>query len=304
MAIHPGIDFEPRAKTRTESYNKTTTLQSYHEIPEWYQDNNVIREGYRPASNSFLDCLQSLSYVHNETCSIYTHLCPAALAIYCEIQLLLHFRDVYPAATQVELRIFSSYFIGAAICFALSAAYHTLLNHSELVASIALRCDYVGILALTLGKFISGVYVCFYCEPVLQNVYWTMIMTLGAITATVLISPMLQHRKYRTFRALSFVFTALSGFAPLIHGVLIFGVDRMWRQSGMPYYLLEGLLLGVGVCFYVARVPESMKPGYFDIWGSSHQFFHVLVVLAFVTHGVGIWTAFDYSYHDRKCSSS
>jgi adiponectin receptor len=49
------------------------------------------------------------------------------------------------------------------------------------------------------------------------------------------------------------------------------------------------------------RIPESFKPGKFDIVGSSHQIFHVLVVLATVVHLVGILLAFDYNYHHRVC---
>ena len=300
MAVR-GIAFEPKRTAPTEP--QKSFLRAYNEIPEWYQDNDVIRHGYRPASNSLFQSVLSIGYIHNESGSIYSHLFPAIFAVYCEYLLLQYFRDFYPDATDTELRIFSSYFIGAAICFTLSATYHTLLNHSEFVANMSLRCDYIGILTLTLGKFITGVYMCFYCEETWQKVYWTMIVTLGTATATILVSPVLQHRRYRTLRALAFVFTALSGFAPLFHGLWMFGVDSMMVQSGMPYYLLEGLLLAIGAAFYVMRVPESISPGKFDIWGCSHQIFHVLVVAAFVLHGVGIWTAFDYNYHHRKCAT-
>jgi adiponectin receptor len=49
------------------------------------------------------------------------------------------------------------------------------------------------------------------------------------------------------------------------------------------------------------RIPEAIKPGRFDIFGSSHQIFHVFVVLAAVAHFIGILTAFDYNYHHRTC---
>jgi len=52
-----------------------------------------------------------------------------------------------------------------------------------------------------------------------------------------------------------------------------------------------------------SRVPESLKPLTFDIWGSSHQIFHVLVVLAVVVHLVGIGSAFDYNYTHRRCAA-
>lgn len=49
-----------------------------------------------------------------------------------------------------------------------------------------------------------------------------------------------------------------------------------------------------------ARIPERWRPGAFDIWGSSHQIFHVLVVLAAATHLVGLLKAFDYEHSFRS----
>ena len=42
----------------------------------------------------------------------------------------------------------------------------------------------------------------------------------------------------------------MSGFAPLAHGCAIFGFSAMMKQSGMPYYIGEGLLLILGAMFY------------------------------------------------------
>lgn len=47
------------------------------------------------------------------------------------------------------------------------------------------------------------------------------------------------------------------------------------------------------------RVPEKYSPGNFDIWGSSHQIFHVLVLMAAATHFVGLLKAFDYEHSLR-----
>ncbi|KAK3213138.1 hypothetical protein Dsin_017844 [Dipteronia sinensis] len=39
-----------------------------------------------------------------------------------------------------------------------------------------------------------------------------------------------------------------------------------------------------GTGFYVARIPERWRPGWFDLAGHSHQIFHVLVVLGALAH--------------------
>ena len=47
------------------------------------------------------------------------------------------------------------------------------------------------------------------------------------------------------------------------------------------------------------RVPERLKPGGFDICGSSHQIFHVLVVMAAMAHLMGLLKAFDHEHSSR-----
>lgn len=45
------------------------------------------------------------------------------------------------------------------------------------------------------------------------------------------------------------------------------------------------------------RVPEALRPGRFNIFGCSHQIFHILVVMATVVQLAGIMEA----YNCRKC---
>jgi adiponectin receptor len=208
----------------------------------------------------------------------------------------------YPDASIADHTVFSIQVNAAVITLLLSCSYHTMICHSKEVENLMLRVDYVGILTLILGSFFSGIYVGFYCEPLLCRTYWAMIISLSVVTATLVLHPRLQGLKYRTLRTWTFILTALSGFAPIIHGLLLYGWREMWVRSGMPYWLLEGLMYGIGVFFFISRVPESIWPGRFDIWFSSHQFFHVFVVMASLVHLYGVWVAFDWNYtHQRAC---
>ena len=127
------------------------------------------------------------------------------------------------------------------------------------------------------------------------------ICTLGLATTVALVVPRFEGPRFRIFRVSTLVLTGLSGFAPLIHGLKLFGLAQMIKQSGMPYYLLEGLLFILGAIFYATRAPEIARPGRFDIWGCSHQIFHLLVVAAASVHAVGLLRAFDYNHRERNC---
>ncbi|KAI1483588.1 hypothetical protein K445DRAFT_309523 [Daldinia sp. EC12] len=293
-----------QSETRPEKHCHSLVL--YDEIPEWYQDNPYIRRGYRPVSHSARVCFRSWLYLHNETVNIYTHLVPAvALLIGGLVYLFSRLQHRSNDAGVVVVLLLS-----ASACLSLSGAYHTLMCHSREVEALWLRLDFVGIILLILGSFISGIYVGFWCESLERKIYWSMashscvglqIGSLAAISIIIVLAPAFQGPRWRTLRLLTFVCTGLSGLAPIIHGIVMFGFAQMVKQSGLPYYLAEGGLFLLGAIVYATRFPESIKPGLFDIYGSSHQVFHVLVVLATAVHLAGVLDALDYNYYNRQC---
>ncbi|ORY63985.1 mPR-typeG-protein-coupled receptor [Pseudomassariella vexata] len=295
--------FEPFSATRTIHSNHHFCLLSFNELPEWYRDNQFIRHGYRPVSESAKTCLRSWFYVHNELVNIHSHLLPSVAFLLGESYILEPLHRRYSRVTAGDYFVLAFFLLTATACFGLSAAYHTLISHSEKVESIWLRLDFSGIILLILGSFVSGIYVGFWCENLQRNIYWGMIGGLGALSLFVMLHPKFQGSRWRTFRLLTLVCTGLSGFAPIAHGIYMFGFPQMLLQSGLLYYLIEGGLFLLGAVVYATRFPERLKPGKFDLYGSSHQIFHVLVVLATVTHLVGVLSAFDYNYINRQCPS-
>lgn len=149
------------------------------------------------------------------------------------------------------------------------------------------------------------------------------------MTAFVVIHPRLQSPSFRVLRTCSFIATGLSAFAPIIHAASIFPYHQLDRQAGLRYYYLEGIIVLIGAVIYIVsslstsgswpkrwmesvadgsrssstqtRFPEAWRPGKFDIWGASHQIFHVLVVLSAMAHLYGILSAFQWNYENPRC---
>ena len=96
------------------------------------------------------------------------HLIPSFFAVICEFLVFRYFESRYADATTADRLIFAFFLVTAATCLGLSATYHTLMNHSAHISNLWLRIDYVGIVILTLGDFVSGIYMVFYCEPTLR----------------------------------------------------------------------------------------------------------------------------------------
>lgn len=85
-----------------------------------------------------------------------------------------------------------------------------------------------------------------------------------------------------------FVSLGLSAVFPVLHGLQLYGASQMEKQIGLRWLVLEGGLYILGA--------EKWFPGRHDICGSSHQIFHVLIVLAVASHFIGLLQAFDYRH--------
>lgn len=150
-------------------------LLSFDELPEWRQDNEYILHGYRPISGSAQVSFRSWLYTHNESVNIYSHLIPAIIFLLGEWYIQVYLLNRYSSLTGADFFIFTFFLLTAIICLGLSTTYHTLMNHSHEVEQLWLRCDLVGIVVLTLGDFVSGIYMVFWCEPLQRKIYWAMV---------------------------------------------------------------------------------------------------------------------------------
>lgn len=86
-----------------------------------------------------------------------------------------YLRVRYPNAGTSNYVIFAFFLLTAVICLGVSAMYHTFTNHSAHISDLWLRIDFVGIIVLMLGDFVSGIFMVFYCEPDLQKAHWAMV---------------------------------------------------------------------------------------------------------------------------------
>ena len=117
-------------------------------------------------------------------------------------------------------------------------------------------------------------------------------------------SPRFRTPQWRRIRATMFVAMGLSAIIPVVHGVQSFGLSHMNKTIALPWLVTQGALYVTGAAIYAARMPERWAPGKFDIWGSSHQIFHVLVLVAAALHLFGLIKAFDYRHSRPEVMST
>lgn len=278
-------------------------LLTYNELPDWYRDeaSPFITSQYRPVSHSVQRSIQSLGRLHNETMNVYTHLIPAVTLALALPILQVNISSIYADAPWLDRFMLTVTPMAALLTFSLSANFHTLSNHSDVVNLSCLLLDFSGILVLILASFLSAIYVGFYNHPFEQRLYWTMITTLIATSAVLVLHPKLQGMKYRPHRTTAFVLTVLSGLGPTLHGMYVHGVRKGWHECGVKWWAAEGLCYLLGVVFFVSRWPErwawrdDKTKGRFDVWGGSHSLFHCCVVVGAGCHCWGVWEAWSFA---------
>ncbi|KAJ9134084.1 ADIPOR-like receptor IZH2 [Pleurostoma richardsiae] len=292
---------------QVESSVERALLWAWDELPHWRRDNAFILSGYRPTSNSFRASAGSLLYLHNESVNIWSHLLGSFAAALCAVAACLLVRwELAPrwaGASSGDVVAFACFFGGAVACLGMSATYHALCNHSPEVARWGNKLDYTGIVFLIVGSYVPALYYGLFCLPGLMTVYLSMICILGTGCLTVSWFDHFRTPAWRPYRALMFVGLGVSGVVPVLHGMEIYGYAALNERMGLNWVLLQGATYIFGAFLYAARWPERTRPGKFDIWGSSHQLFHLLILLAAGFHLQGMTKAFDYhhSVMGAKC---
>ncbi|XP_011078413.1 heptahelical transmembrane protein 1 [Sesamum indicum] len=178
---------------------------------------------------------------------------------------------------------FYVFLCGSMFCLLSSTICHLFSCHSRSLNLHLLHMDYVGITIMIITSFFPPIYYVFQCTPHWQIVYLTGITLMGICTIITLLSPALSSGKYRSFRALLFVSMGLFGLIPAIHA-LVLNWDDPHRNVTLAYEGIMALSYLIGTVFYISRIPERWRPGWFDLTGHSHQIFHVFVVMGALAH--------------------
>lgn len=172
---------------------------------------------------------------------------------------------------------------GSMFCLLSSSMCHLFCCHSRDLNLFLWRMDYVGIVVMIITSFFPQIYYVFLCEPHWQIIYLAGITAMGLFTIATMLSPTLSTSKYRAFRAMLFCSMGLFGIVPAIHACFV-NWSNPRRNITLAYEIGMALSYLTGTFFYVTRIPERWKPGWFDLAGHSHQIFHALVVVGALAH--------------------
>lgn len=273
-----GFKADPKSPFPLES--KTVALYDYHDVPYFLRGNPYVTSGYR-AFLSFRMCIKSLFVLSNESINIWSHLVGFFFFFYL---LLVDNLVRIPEnnGTFSDHVVLTSLLIGYMISMFFSACYHLFCCHSEKVFHLWLSLDLAGISLGLCACYIPAVYYAFYCHVTWQGLYLSGVVFLTVISLAFQFHPSFLTSRWASRRLLLFCSLVAYGIGPSLHWVLLLGgwndySVRLFIPKVVVMYLLGILALG----FYALKIPERYFPGKVNYVGSSHQWWHLFIVLAF-----------------------
>ena len=302
MADSPSTPSSPVSdKPDNEAY--WPTIATKDDIPGWLRDNEYILTGHPMPTYSYRRSFRLWRCLHMETMNIWTHLVGSVAFLSAGVGLYVHSKSLLPKwePSGGDLFAFGISILSAALCFALSTTFHTLRSHSYNIHHFWGRMDIFGICLLAVGGGASATYYAFRCNPTVQRVYWAINASSALAAAVTLFDTGGGGSKMRTLRGSVFSLLAVSAMLPIFHRIGVLGWDEACLQIGTQWILAEGLCLLLGVGAFVGRVPERFGPGSFDIWGHSHQLFHLCAVAGTACHLMSLFMGYSYHHSHAKC---
>lgn len=233
-----------------------------------------ILHGYRPEPESTCGLLKTIFTVHNETGNIWTHL----LGFFYIVLLMVEVVEEMLLADSLErgesLWVLSL-ILATAFCLLCSCIYHLCNCTGRNVKECMYRMDLTGIAALISVSYFSGIGLAFHCHPRLRKCY--LVYSAGIVIA--LMAPLM--RSQLADLTTHFIVCVTVGLIPAVHFVVISTADDV--AVVVPYLVAMFGCYGAGAFFYIQKWPERVWPGKFDLFGHSHQLWHVFVLLAAVS---------------------
>lgn len=264
---------------------KQKLLYHYEELPDWQKDNELILTGYIRETNSYKLCVKSLTFLHNETINIYTHgLTAIFYAFLCLSLTKFIFLPEFPTTTIQDYLHFYIFLIGAVLCLTLSTGFHCLKQHSQSQSDLWSKMDYLGIIINISCSTISLLFFGYRDHLTVFRCFATLTVILALCCTIFVLDDKFNTKNYRHIRAYFFISFACSGFIPVITGMMNFGLNESLQRIQYRSLLLEIVFYASGALIYGYRIPEIFAPGKFDFFGSSHQLFHILVILGTYFH--------------------
>ena len=229
-----------------------------HEIPIWTK-NRYIVSGYRKSNSNKLGCIISIFKIHNETINIWTHF----------IGLLYFLNNLILNVNENTALVL--YEIVCVICFGISTIYHTYMPYSQQNYMLLLKLDLISIILNIVTSNILIYHYWFWCYDYIKKIYYIIsLLYLGVGFVILLNVDIIKQYNY------ILAYYSLYNLGIVISYYHINIISHGNVNEIIKYNFIKPLqYFGIGFIIYTTKMPERIISQYFDIYGSSHQLWHI-----------------------------
>jgi len=290
----PSKQGQPVASEKCQSQPKVGPhLGSYSEVADYLKVDYIL-SGYRIGYNFFL-CLISLFQIHNETVNIWTHFGGALFGVFVSFQVYSNF--IQYGLVHVFFHLF--FLLGCIYGLGSSAVFHWFncisADHHKCLRTL----DFggIGVVIITMSAPIT--YYGLYCH----ETYLKFFLSLIAVLSPLLVCMPFLHSFHQNKWLRTFIFVTSSLIPCLDWAIITFhdGLDSPLQTLLFRNIVGAYLSFGLGLFLYITRYPECLWPGAFDLLGTSHQIWHLLVLIGMTLNYTAVLATFYFRISSDTC---
>lgn len=135
--------------------------------------------------------------------------------------------------------------------------FHTIMSHSSSMCHLGIQMDFEGVLLLMWGATVPLIYYGFYCDPLLQKIYWGLLSGFALACSIFTFQPRFRDPHLRPLRAATFGSFALSSVIPVVHAVAKYGWATQSKRMGLYWVIATLVCNTAGASAYAIKVGQS-----------------------------------------------
>ncbi|XP_021357094.1 membrane progestin receptor gamma-A-like [Mizuhopecten yessoensis] len=253
-------------------------IYTVHQVPEHFHEHFIIR-GYRHPNSTAKQCLLSVFDATNETLNFWTHFLPSCYFLW----VLKGLSETLDFKNDPYTWPLLAYMFGAVIFPLASATAHTFNTMSDEMRHFCFFLDYGALSVFSLGGVIA--YRAYSFPSAFVDTWFghnfVRIATINSLVS-IIFSCQTRFMKlsfFRTFIRLgSFGFPYLYNSLPIMYRLMFCSPEECALPSQYQHARQFIFAFSAAVLF-ATHFPERFYPAKFDIFGHSHQLFHVASIL-------------------------
>lgn len=261
------------------------------EVPAHFRE-PFIHSGYRDPRSSWILCINSLFFPTNETVNVWSHLLPSFYFISCLISELIDltfvFYDYYYAPFII--------YIGTIVIYTLiSSLAHLFNTMSDWARHVCFICDYAAV-----SIHAHGTALAFFAYSIPMSwidktsigifsnnfIFLSLVSCILSVVLSCHTRLHLATFRLKLMRFSAFVSPCLITISPVfIRSLYCYiddnsgNIDKDCKEDFQEYWYYQICFSLLAATFYVSHFPERVYPGRFDIFGHSHQLFHMACIV-------------------------